>query len=127
MRVVRTALQINALSEELSIMVRCLRESQLQATHFSSSASHRSAAGADGAMQQTDLARRRYEVCFKHAEWRMTEADGQIGIAYLVLTNFMYTKVNYETDSGWHQLELGDFKASILFPVYSFFSSIFRV
>jgi len=32
---------------------------------------------------------RQYEVCFKHAEWRMTEDDGQIGIADLVLKNFL--------------------------------------
>jgi len=93
-------------------MVSCLRESQLQAAHFKSAASRRVAESTDGTEQQTEIARRRYEVCFKHAEWRMTEADGQIGIAYLFLTNFMYTKVNFETDSGWHQLELGDFKAS---------------
>lgn len=106
-------MQVSALSEELSIMVSCLRESQLQATHFKSAASRR-IADSSAAVQQTDRPRRRYEVCFKHAEWRMTEADGQIGIAHLVLSNFLYTKVNLETDSGWHQLELGDFKASVV-------------
>ena len=35
------------------------------------------------------LVERRNEVCFKHAEWRMTEKDGQIGIADLVLRNFL--------------------------------------
>lgn len=29
------------------------------------------------------------EICFKHAQWRLTEADGQIGIADLVLSNFL--------------------------------------
>ena len=38
--------------------------------------------------QQAALVRRN-EVCFKHAEWRMTEKDGQIGIADLVLRNFL--------------------------------------
>ncbi len=38
--------------------------------------------------QQAPMVRRN-EVCFKHAEWRMTEADGQIGIADLVLRNFL--------------------------------------
>lgn len=29
------------------------------------------------------------EICFKHAQWRLTEADGLIGIADLVLSNFL--------------------------------------
>jgi Golgi-body localisation protein domain len=104
---------MSAMSEELSIMVSCLRESQLQATHFKSTRCV-AAESPDATEDQASVANRRYEVCFKHAEWRMTEADGQIGIAYLFLTNFLYTRVNYETDSGCHQLELGDFKASIV-------------
>ena len=108
-----------ALSEELSIMLSCFRESQLQATthfhsHSASSKGHKMAdtGVSSGQTEQAEKARRRYEVCFKHAEWRMTEADGQIGIAYLVLSNFLYTKVSLETDSGWHLIELGDFKVS---------------
>lgn len=29
------------------------------------------------------------EICFKHAQWRLTEADGQLGIADLVLSSFL--------------------------------------
>lgn len=29
------------------------------------------------------------EICFKHAQWRLTDADGQLGIADLVLSNFL--------------------------------------
>lgn len=29
------------------------------------------------------------EICFKHAQWRLTEADGQLGIADLKLSNFL--------------------------------------
>ena len=32
---------------------------------------------------------RRIELCFKHAEWRMTDTDGQIGIADLMMRNFL--------------------------------------
>lgn len=28
------------------------------------------------------------EIYFKHAQWRLTDADGQLGIADLVLSNF---------------------------------------
>ena len=30
-----------------------------------------------------------YEICFKHAQWRLTQTDGQLGIADLVLSNFL--------------------------------------
>ncbi len=53
-------------------------------------------AEADARRQQTRIAgspespvMRRIELCFKHAEWRMTEADGQISIADVVLRNFL--------------------------------------
>lgn len=29
------------------------------------------------------------EICFKSARWRLTDADGQLGIADLLLTNFL--------------------------------------
>jgi hypothetical protein len=32
---------------------------------------------------------RTQEICFKHAQWRLTETDGQLGIADLVLSNFL--------------------------------------
>ncbi|XP_068243172.1 protein hobbit-like isoform X2 [Palaemon carinicauda] len=47
------------------------------------------------------------EVCFRKAQWRLTEADGQLGIAHLVLSNFLYTKKTNADDSGEHLLELG--------------------
>ncbi|KAK2163966.1 hypothetical protein LSH36_71g02068 [Paralvinella palmiformis] len=59
---------------------------------------------------------RQYEVCFKHAEWRMTEDDGQIGIADLVLKNFLYKKTSCEDNSGAHQLDLGWVKVTNLLP-----------
>jgi len=40
----------------------------------------------------------------------MTENDGQIGIADLLLANFLYTKLNFDDDSGYHQIELSSFK-----------------
>jgi len=91
-------------------MLSCLRESQLQATQCHC-ATH--ADSASESARHVDIVRRRYDVCFTRAEWRMTENDGQIGIADLLLANFLYTKLNYDNDSGYHQLELGAFKVCL--------------
>jgi len=103
-------MQMSTLSEELSLMLSCLRESQLQAVQCHSAAH---ADSASDSARHVDIVRRRYDVCFTRAEWRMTEKDGQIGIADLLLANFLYTKLNYENDSGYHQLELGAFKVRL--------------
>ncbi|VDP98778.1 unnamed protein product, partial [Trichobilharzia regenti] len=59
---------------------------------------------------------RRSEVCFEHARWRMTEHDGQIGLADVELRGFIYTKINRQDDSGSHRLELGWIRVSSLAP-----------
>ena len=56
------------------------------------------------------------EICFKHAQWRLTEADGQIGIADLILSNFLYTKNSRSDDSVEHLLELGYIRMNNLIP-----------
>ncbi|XP_065213016.1 protein hobbit [Planococcus citri] len=89
--------QLNSNSEELDMMLSCYKETQLMAS------------------QKVDTLRgdkqimavRTSEICFKHAQWRLTEADGQLGIADLVLSNFLYTKVSKNDDSVEHLLELG--------------------
>jgi len=106
-------MQMSTLSEELSLMLSCLRESQLQAAQCCT-VTHSD--GASDSERQVDVMRHRYDVCFTRAEWRMTEEDGQIGLADLLLANFLYTKLNYDNDSGYHQLELGAFKVSLSLP-----------
>ena len=67
-------------SEELDMMLSCYKESQLSANQRL-------------ATTKTDApakAVRANEIVFKYAKWRLTEADGQLGIADLVLTNFLY-------------------------------------
>ncbi|VDP84768.1 unnamed protein product [Echinostoma caproni] len=59
---------------------------------------------------------RRSEVCFEHAKWRMTESDGQIGLADVELRGFVYAKTHREDDSGSHWLELGWIRVSNLVP-----------
>ena len=108
-------MQMSTLSEELSLMLSCLRESQLQAAQCRAGVTAADSATTDS-RRHVDIVRRRYDVCFTRAEWRMTEQDGQIGLADLLLANFLYTKLNHDDDSGYHQLELGAFKVTRSFP-----------
>lgn len=67
-------------SEELDMMLSCYKESQISATNKM-------------ATMKTDkpvATVRANEICFKYAQWRLTDADGQLGIADLVLSNFLY-------------------------------------
>ena len=114
-------MQMSTLSEELSLMLSCLRESQLQAAQCRAGVTAADSATTDS-RRHVDMVRRRYDVCFTRAEWRMTEQDGQIGLADLLLANFLYTKLNHDDDSGYHQLELGAFKVRRSFPPLLVFS-----
>lgn len=71
--------QLNAQSEELDMMLSCYKETQLLAN----------ARLATTRSDKPLTIVRANEICFKHAQWRLTEADGQIGIADLVLSNFL--------------------------------------
>lgn len=99
--------QLTASSEELNMMISCFKEKQVSATKT------RQRAAAPG---QGISVVRRSEVCFKHARWRLTDADGQLGIADLVLNNFLYSKVTKNDDSVEHLLELGYVKMNNLLP-----------
>ncbi|RXG71387.1 hypothetical protein Avbf_04461 [Armadillidium vulgare] len=56
------------------------------------------------------------EVYFRKAQWRLTEEDGQLGIAQLDLSNFVYSKKTYSDDITEHLLELGFINVSNLLP-----------
>ncbi|RZC33587.1 UPF0378 protein -like [Asbolus verrucosus] len=98
--------QLNAQSEELDMMLSCYKETQLLAN------SRLSTTRSDKPLTIV----RANEICFKHAQWRLTEADGQIGIADLVLSNFLYTKNSKNDDSVEHLLELGYLRMTNLLP-----------
>ncbi|XP_044758159.1 protein KIAA0100 isoform X2 [Coccinella septempunctata] len=98
--------QLNAESEELDMMLSCFKEGQLLAN--SRLATTRS--------DKPVTVVRSNEICFKHAQWRLTEADGLIGIADLVLSNFLYTKKSNSDDSVVHLLELGYLRMTNLLP-----------
>ncbi|XP_014678249.1 PREDICTED: protein KIAA0100-like [Priapulus caudatus] len=97
---------LNATNEELGIMISCFKESML---HSESKPK---------ATKDPDKVsvRHRFEVCFKHAQWRLTDSDGQLGIADVALRNFLYTRTNKDNDSGEHLMELSYTKMTNLLP-----------
>ncbi|KAL3182951.1 hypothetical protein MRX96_006747 [Rhipicephalus microplus] len=97
--------QLSLSSEELALMLSCYRETQVAALKS------RQRAATPG--QEVTVVRRA-EVCCKHARWRLTDVDGQLGIADLVLSNFLYLRVTNSNDSVEHLLELGNVKGTNL-------------
>ncbi|KOB78972.1 Uncharacterized protein OBRU01_01431 [Operophtera brumata] len=85
-----------SLGEELDAMVRGWREERRGARRTGT-----------GPAPLPAPPHRYNEICFKSARWRLTDADGQLGIADLLLTNFLYTKTSRSDDSVEHQLEVG--------------------
>lgn len=71
--------ELNASSDELDMMLSCYKETQLSANQKLETLR--------GDKPITSV--RTSEICFKHAQWRLTETDGQLGIADLVLSNFL--------------------------------------
>lgn len=97
---------LNTQSEELDMMFSCYKETQLSAMNKLATIRK----------NKPVTIVRTNEICFKHAQWRLTEADGQIGIADLILSNFLYTKKSKSDDSVEHLLELGYIRMNNLIP-----------
>ena len=68
--------------------------------------------GEDGAARL----RRRAEICFSKAVWRLTEIDGQLGIADLNISNFLFTRSSMSDDSVENLLEMGYVNVKNLLP-----------
>ena len=97
---------VNNKSEELEIRLRCLREFQL-------SSSQKQALNVEDTRQ---LIRRKSEIFFSRAMWRLTEMDGQLGIADASISNFLYTKTLMRDDTCDHTLEMGYINVKNLLP-----------
>ncbi|XP_078063101.1 bridge-like lipid transfer protein family member 2 isoform X1 [Mustelus asterias] len=105
-------MDLQAKSEELNILIRCFKDFQLQRANK-----------LELRKQQEDVSVvRRTEIYFAQARWRLTEEDGQLGIAELELQRFLYSKVNKSDDTAEHLLELGAFTMNNLLP-----SSMYKV
>jgi hypothetical protein len=91
-------------SDELDMMLSCYKETQINASNKLE------------IRKDKQSIVRCNEICFKHAQWRLTEDDGQIGIADLILSNFLYTKNSMSDESVEHLLELGYIRINNLIP-----------
>lgn len=101
--------ELNAKSEELDLRFRCFQEFQLssnqkQKTTFTNLGNNKA-----------DL-RRKNEIFFSRARWKLTETDGQLGIADVTISNFFYNKNNMKDDSAEHLLEIGSLHVKNLLP-----------
>ncbi|XP_053313051.1 bridge-like lipid transfer protein family member 2 [Spea bombifrons] len=93
-------------SEELNILIRCFKDFQLQRVNKMELRKQ---------LEDVSVARRT-EFYFTQARWRLTEQDGQLGIAELELQRFLYSKVNKSDDTAEHLLELSWFTMNNLLP-----------
>jgi len=76
---------LTAQSEELSVIISCFKETQITA--------NQKLATMRGDKSVNTI--RANEICFKYAKWRLTEADGQLGIADLILSNFLSVSFSF--------------------------------
>ncbi|XP_072163323.1 bridge-like lipid transfer protein family member 2 [Diadema setosum] len=92
-------------AEDLRIMVSCYKEIQLQMA-------------LKRKLHQAESVRIawRVEVCFSLAKWRLTEEDGQLGIADLELRHFKYSRNTKSDDSTENLMELGYVTITNLLP-----------
>ncbi|XP_070591591.1 bridge-like lipid transfer protein family member 2 [Erythrolamprus reginae] len=93
-------------SEDLNILIRCFKDFQLQRANKMELRKQ---------LEDVSVARRT-EFYFAQARWRLTEEDGQLGIAEVELQRFLYSKVNKSDDTAEHLLELGWVTMNNLLP-----------
>ena len=94
-------------SEDLDMRIRCYRETQMSASQKNSAIK--------GEDKQVRL-RRRAEIVFSKAVWRLTEIDGQLGIADINISNFLFTRSSMSDDSVENLLEMGYVHVKNLLP-----------
>lgn len=106
--------QLNSASEELAMMISCYKELQLYAHKAHQKQQQAASQQGTGALFANVI--KRNEICFQSAKWRVTDSDGQLGLADIVLNNFLYSKVVKSDDSVEHTIELGHLHVSNLIP-----------
>lgn len=108
--------KLNTASEELAMMISCYKEFQSGANKAQQQAKQQAASQATGIGAFFANVIRRNEICFESGRWRVTDSDGQLGLADIVLNNFLYSEVVKSDDSVEHTIELGHLCVSNLIP-----------
>ena len=98
--------KLSATSEDLDMRIRCYRETQMSASQKNV------LRGEDTAVRL----RRRAEIVFSKAVWRLTEIDGQLGIADINISNFLFTRSSMSDDTVENLLEMGYVNVKNLLP-----------
>ncbi len=115
----RLSSHLSAKANELSVHVSCF--------HEESYLGQRSAAPP----QQMPLTRKRDELWkrwtlnFSRAEWRLTECDGQLGIADVAIDNLSYSKSVMRDDSTEHLLEMSNLSVKNLLKNQAYVDVLF--
>ena len=100
---------LSTAAEELAMRIHIYKETQL-------SQKQKPTARKAGESVMSSLVLRSNEVIIRHAQWRLTESDGQLGLADLVISGFRYNKDTKNDGSVEHLLELGYISMSNLLP-----------
>ena len=98
--------KLSLTSEDLDMRIRCYRETQMSASQKNVMR---------GEEKQVRL-RRRAEIVFSKAVWRLTEIDGQLGIADINISNFLFTRSSMSDDTVENLLEMGYVHVKNLLP-----------
>jgi hypothetical protein len=105
---------IDQLNEELCMLISSFNEAQLTEDRIKQREAAAQEHGHGASMLSSVLDR--IEICFRQASWRLTDRTGQLGLADLQLSDFLYTKVAKNDDSVEHTLELGNIRVQNLLP-----------
>eukprot|EP00794_Sanderia_malayensis_P014359 gene14357-15855_t len=98
--------QLSAESEELKIMIRTYKD---LIKNVSASPSPNKGRSKNYIVKQSD-------VIFDDMRWRLTQKDGQLGIADVQFKKFHYNKLTFNDNAGEHRFELGGFSVHNLIP-----------
>ena len=96
---------VTAKSEELDLRMRCLLD--LQTVRSQKERGRAGRHGETDEKERGEALRQKSEIIFSRAQWRLTETDGQLGIADASIINFAYTKSIMMNESTDHLVEMG--------------------
>ncbi len=114
--------QLSVKANELSVHVSLFHEDSLLLRSNSSSGPQMSM---HPGMKKKDELWKRWMLNFSRAEWRLTECDGQLGIADVAIDNLTYSKSVMRDDSTEHLLEMSNLSVKNLLKNQAYVDVLF--